>query len=64
MTMTGLWPVMVTHLGSRGFISWPPEALLFMPTLTMDGLFFEPPFHTTPLRYGWGRLLFFMRLPS
>ncbi len=26
VTVTGLWPVTVTNLGSRGFIPWPPEA--------------------------------------
>ena len=38
--LKGLWPVKGTNLGSRGFISWPPEAL-FLLTLTIDGPFFR-----------------------
>ena len=31
VTGTDLWSVSVTNLGSRGFISWPPEAQCLNP---------------------------------
>ena len=44
VTVTGQRPVTVTNLGSRGFISWPPEAC-FLVILTIEDSTFNAHFN-------------------